>query len=38
MSEGLDVGRDLGSPVVDAYASPFMFSGKMRKVVLELLP
>ena len=38
MSEGLDVGRDLGTPVVDSYQSPFTFTGKLYKVVLELLP
>jgi len=37
MAEGLDVGRDLGTPVVDRYQSPFPFPGKLNHVVLELL-
>ena len=36
--EGLDVGRDTGSPVSPLYAekSPFAFQGKMDKVVYDL--
>ena len=36
MNEGLDVGRDLGTPVVDRYQSPFTFAGKIQKVVVEI--
>ncbi|MBM3967520.1 MAG: hypothetical protein FJ308_21060 [Planctomycetes bacterium] len=37
-SESLDVGVDLGSSVVDAYAErrPFPFSGKIRTVKIHL--
>ena len=37
LAEGLDVGRDLGTPVLDRYQSPFAFAGKLSKVVVELL-
>ncbi|MGN6438903.1 MAG: arylsulfatase [Agriterribacter sp.] len=33
--EGLDVGRDNGSPVSPLYASPFIFSGKLHKVTID---
>lgn len=34
--ETFDVGQDLGSPVSDAYATPFAFTGKVDKVVIDL--
>jgi len=34
--ETLDIGSDLGSPVSPDYATPFNFTGKIEKVVLEL--
>lgn len=36
INEGLDAGRDLGTPVVDRYQSPFTFAGKIQKVVVEI--
>jgi arylsulfatase len=36
LSEGLTVGRDPSTPVVESYQSPFEFTGKIRKVVMEL--
>jgi arylsulfatase A-like enzyme len=36
LSEGLTVGRDPSTPVSESYASPFAFSGNLKKVVLEL--
>jgi arylsulfatase len=36
LSEGLDVGRDARTPVVDRYQSPFAFSGKLNKVEVEI--
>lgn len=35
-SETFDVGRDLGSPVSDDYATPFPFTGKLEEVTLTL--
>ena len=34
--EGLDVGRDTGTPVSDRYASPFPFAGTLHKVTVEV--
>lgn len=34
--EGLDVGRDIGTPASDDYTSPFNFTGTIHKVVIEL--
>ena len=34
--ETFDVGNDLGSPVSDAYETPFTFSGKIQTITLEL--
>ena len=34
--EGADVGADEGTPVTDAYTSPFNFTGKIAKVTIEL--
>ena len=36
LSEGLTAGRDPSTPVSERYASPFSFSGKLKKVTLEL--
>jgi arylsulfatase len=37
-SGGLDCGQDCGAPVSEAYASPFSFTGTIRKVVVTLAP
>lgn len=34
--EGTDVGADEGTPVTEAYKVPFKFTGKIRKVMIEL--
>jgi arylsulfatase A-like enzyme len=34
--ETLDVGRDTGTPVSNAYSAPFAFTGQIEKVTLEL--
>jgi hypothetical protein len=36
LSEGLTVGRDPSTPVTESYQSPFGFTGKIKKVVMEL--
>ena len=36
LDEGTDVGRDDGTPVTEAYASPFAFTGKIEKVRIDL--
>ncbi|MEX0678075.1 MAG: arylsulfatase [Pirellulales bacterium] len=36
LSEGLAVGRDPSTPVTESYVSPFPFSGKIKKVTMEL--
>ena len=36
LSEGLTVGRDPSTPVTESYQSPFEFTGKLKKVVMEL--
>jgi arylsulfatase A-like enzyme len=36
LSEGLTVGSDPSTPVTETYQSPFEFTGKIRKVVMEL--
>ncbi len=35
--EGLDVGKDNGSPVAPVYKSPFVFTGQLNKVIVEHL-
>jgi arylsulfatase len=34
--EGADVGCDLGTPVADDYQTPFKFTGKIEKVIVEI--
>ena len=34
--EGADVGADEGTPVADAYQTPFKFTGKIDKVTIDL--
>lgn len=34
--EGLEVGKDPQTPVADNYASPFLFTGTLEKVVMEV--
>ncbi len=36
LSEGLTVGRDPSTPMVESYASPFPFTGKIERVVMEI--
>jgi arylsulfatase len=36
LSEGLTVGRDPATPVIESYQSPFEFTGKIKKLVMEL--
>jgi len=36
LAEGLTVGRDPSTPVTEGYQSPFAFTGKIKKVVMEL--
>jgi len=36
--EGLDIGRDVGSPIDFTYKLPFAFTGKIEKVTIELKP
>ena len=33
--EGLDIGKDNGSPVAPVYKSPFIFTGLLNKVIVE---
>jgi arylsulfatase len=34
--EGTDVGEDAGTPVTEAYQTPFKFTGKIDKVTINL--
>ncbi|MDR2122577.1 MAG: sulfatase-like hydrolase/transferase, partial [Flavobacteriaceae bacterium] len=36
-TEGLDVGKDVGTTVSEAYESPFTFTGKINQVTLEVI-
>ncbi len=36
LDETFDVGRDTGTPVVDTYQIPFVFTGNLQKVTLDL--
>lgn len=36
LAEGLTIGRDPSTPVTESYQSPFAFTGKINKVVMEL--
>lgn len=36
LDETFDVGRDLGTPVVETYQVPFAFTGNLQKVTLDL--
>ncbi len=38
LSEGITAGRDPSTPVTESYQSPFTFTGKLNKVVMELKP
>lgn len=33
--EGLDVGKDNGSPVAPVYQSPYLFTGKLNKIIVD---
>jgi arylsulfatase len=36
LSEGVTTGRDPATPVAETYSSPFAFTGKLKKVVLDI--
>jgi arylsulfatase len=36
LGESMQVGRDAGNPVSEDYASPFAFTGKIRRVIVDL--
>jgi arylsulfatase len=36
-SNGMDAGRDAGSPVGEGYEPPFAFKGKIKRLVFEML-
>ncbi len=36
LGEGLDIGRDVGSPVDFTYKLPFTFTGEIEKITIEL--
>jgi arylsulfatase len=36
LGEGMDIGRDVGSPVDFTYKLPFPFTGKIEKVTIDL--
>ena len=36
LSEGASAGRDPSTPVAETYQAPFVFTGKLKKVVMEL--
>lgn len=38
LGEGLDIGMDIGSPIDFTYELPFVFTGKIDKVTIELKP
>jgi hypothetical protein len=38
LGEGLDIGRDIGSPIDFTYQMPFEFTGRIDKVAIELKP
>jgi arylsulfatase A-like enzyme len=38
LGEGLDIGCDIGSPIDFTYEMPFVFTGKIDKVTIELKP
>ncbi|HEX4945950.1 MAG TPA: arylsulfatase, partial [Blastocatellia bacterium] len=36
LSEGVTAGRDPATPVAETYQAPFAFTGKLKKVVMEI--
>jgi hypothetical protein len=38
LGEGLDIGMDIGSPIDFTYDLPFVFTGKIEKITIELKP
>ena len=38
LGEGVDIGMDVGSPIDFTYRLPFVFTGKIEKVTIELKP
>ena len=35
-SEGISVGKDIITPVTDSYKTPFAFTGKLKKIIIDL--
>ena len=35
-AQGMDIGRDGGSPVTDHYQAPFPFSGLLRRLIIDV--
>jgi arylsulfatase len=35
-AQGMDVGRDSGSPVTDDYEAPFSFTGEIKKMIIDI--
>jgi arylsulfatase len=35
-SEGISIGKDIITPVTDTYKTPFAFTGKLKKIIIEL--
>jgi hypothetical protein len=35
-AQGMDIGRDGGSPVTDHYQAPFPFSGVFRRLIIDV--
>ena len=35
-AQGMDIGRDAGSPVTDDYDAPFPFNGDIKKIVIDI--
>jgi hypothetical protein len=35
-AQGMDVGRDSGSPVTDDYVAPFVFPGTIHQIVIDV--
>jgi hypothetical protein len=38
LGEGLDIGMDVGSPIDFTYDLPFVFTGKVERVKIQLHP
>jgi len=38
LNDNFDIGQDSGSPVSPSYTAPFRFTGKLKKVVIDIAP